>query len=228
MQESVSSPCVGEDACDCAKLNSRSPYDYAVTIQAQKARFFAADSVQVAPAHAVALYGVGFDQIPGLSGPERARGFKCNVADDETPEQSGLVSLLGELPNGQSYNLAYSPLMPGKGSTNPDWQTQNLVGAAFLANVQQVPTFVTDGRRDLVVPESALAPALRRVAGAVSVSETPSEMILGFATGPRVISIRHYASSGHMITMNEPHALAGDLSQWLSAHPTSASPYDRQ
>ena len=128
------------------------------------------------------------------------------------------MSLLGELPNGQSYNLAYSPLMPGKGSANPDWQTQNLVGNAFLANVQQVPTFITDGKRDLVVPESALAPALRAVAGAVTISETSSEMILGFATGPRVISIRHYASSGHMITMNEPHALAADLGEWLTAH----------
>jgi len=218
VQQSVSSPCTVEDACDCAKQNSRSPYDYAVTIQAQKARFFAADSAQVSPESAEALYGVPFEKIAGLSGPERARGFKCNVADDETPDQSALLSLLGELPSGQSYNLAYSPLMPGKGSANPDWQTQNLVGAAFLANAQQVPTFITDGRRDLVVPESALSPALRAVAGAVTISETPSELTLGFATGARAISIRHYANSGHMITMNEPHALAEDLSAWLTSH----------
>jgi hypothetical protein len=216
VQQSVSSACASEDACDCAKQNSRSPYDFAVTIQAQKARFFAADSAQVAPANAEALYGVAFEKIAGLSGPERARGFKCNVADDETPDQSALVSLLGELPNGQSYNLAYSPLMPGKGSMNPDWQAQNSIGAAFLANAQQVPTFITDGKRDLVVPESALSPALRAVAGAVTISETPSEVVLGFATGARAISIRHYASSGHMITMNEPHALAVDLSAWLT------------
>jgi hypothetical protein len=216
VQQSVSSPCAVEDACDCAKESSRSPYDYAVTIQAQKARFFAADSAQVSPANAEALYGVPFETIADLSGPARARGFKCSAPDDETPDQSALVSLLGELPNGQSYNLAYSPLMPGKGSMNPDWQTQNLLGAAFLANAQQVPTFITDGKRDLVVPESALSPALRAVAGAVTISETPSELILGFATGARSISIRHYASSGHMITMNEPHALAVDLSAWLS------------
>ena len=218
VEQSVSSPCDGKDACDCAKQNSRSPYDYAVTIQAQKARFFSADAAQVAPESAEALYGIRFEKIMGLSGPERARGFKCNVADDETPDQSALVSLLGELPSGQSYNLAYSPLMPGKGSLNPDWQTQTLIGTAFLANAQQVPTFITDGKRDLVVPESALSPALRAVAGSVSISETPSEVILGFATGARVISIRHYASSGHMITMNEPHALAVDLSAWLTDH----------
>jgi hypothetical protein len=214
----VSSPCATQDACDCAKENLRSPYDYAATVEAQKARFFAADSAQVSPANAEALYGVPFEKIPGLSGAERARGFKCSVADDETPDQSALVSLLGELPNGQSYNLAYSPLMPGKGSLDPDWQTQNSLGTAFLANAQQVPTFITDGKRDLVVPESALSPALRSVAGAVTISETPNEMTLGFATGARVIAIRHYANSGHMITMNEPHALAVDLSAWLTDH----------
>ena len=218
VKQSVSSPCTVEDACECAKEKLRSPYDYAVTIEAQKARFFSADRAQVSPANAEAFYGVPFEKIAGLSGPERARGFKCSVADDETPDQSELVSLLGELPNGQSYNLAYSPLMPGKGSMNPDWQTQNSIGAAFLANAQQVPTFITDGKRDLVVPESALLPALRAVAGAVTISETPSEMTLGFATGARGISIRHYASSGHMITMNEPHALAVDLSAWLTDH----------
>jgi hypothetical protein len=218
VQQSVAAPCTVQDACDCAQDNLRSPYDYAVTVEAQKARFFAADSAQVSPAHAEALYGVPFEKIPGLGGAERARGFKCSIADDETPDQSALASLLGELPNGQSYNLAYSPLMPGKGPLNPDWQTQNWIGAAFLANAQQVPTFITDGKRDLVVPESALSPALGAVAGAVTISETPSEMILGFATGARVISIRHYASSGHMITMNEPHALAVDLSAWLTDH----------
>lgn len=218
VQQSVSSPCATQDACDCAKENLRSPYDYAATVEAQKARFFAADSAQVSPANAESLYGVPFEKIPGLSGAERGRGFKCSVADDETPDQSALVSLLGELPNGQSYNLAYSPLMPGKGSLDPDWQTQNSIGTAFLANVQQVPTFISDGKRDLVVPESALSPALRAVAGAVTISETPSEITLGFATGARVISIRHYTSSGHMITMNEPHALAVDLSAWLADH----------
>src|SRR6478609_322001 len=199
VQQGVPPPCPSDNACDCANQNSRSPYDYAVPMQAQKARFFAADSAQVSPAAAEALYGVPFEKIAGLSAPERARGFKCNVADDETPDQSALLSLLGDLPNGQSYNLAYSPLMPGKGAVNPDWQTQNLVGAAFLANAQQVPTFITDGQRDLVVPESALSPALRAVAGAVTISETPSEVTLGFAAGTRAISIRHYANSGHMI-----------------------------
>src|SRR6185369_15641108 len=218
VEQSVSSTCDGADACDCAKQNSRSPYDYAVTIQAQKSRFFSADAAQVAPESAEALYGISFEKIVGLSAAERARGFKCNVADDETPDQSALVSLLGELPNGQSYNLAYSPLMPGKGSQDPDWQTQTWVGSAFLANAQQVPTLITDGKRDLVVPESALSPALRAVAGSVSISEAPSEVILGFAGGVRAISIRHYAGSGHMLTMNEPHALAVDLSAWLTVH----------
>ncbi|HET7544019.1 MAG TPA: hypothetical protein VFK05_29310 [Polyangiaceae bacterium] len=218
VQQSVPSPCAVADACACAKANSRSPYDYAATIQAQSARFFAADSAQVSPESAEALYGVRFEEIAGLGSAERARGFKCSVADDETPDQSALIALLGKLPDGQSYNLAYSPLMTGKGSMNPDWQTQNLVGAAFLDNAREVPTLITDGQRDLVVPEMALAPALRAIAGSVTVSETPSELTLGFATGARAIAIRHYTRSGHMITMNEPHALAVDLGAWLGEH----------
>jgi len=216
VQGSLSAPCSVADACTCANMNSRSPYDYAVSIQEQDARLFAADAAQVSPTNAQALYGVEFENIAGLSGAERSGGFKCSVADDDTPDESELVSLLGALPDGQSYNLAYSPLTTGKGSTNPDWRTQNLVGAAFLDNAQEVPTFVTDGQRDLVVPEIALAPALQSIAGSVTVSEAPTELTLGFPAGERAISIRHYANSGHMITMNEPGAFASDLSAWLS------------
>jgi len=218
VQGSVPSPCSVDDACTCANANSRSPYDYAVTKQEQNDRLFAADSAQVSPADAEALYGVRFEDIAGLSGGERGRGFKCSVADDETPDQSALISLLGALPDGQSYNLAYSPLTTGKGSTNPDWRAQNWVGAAFLDNAQHVPTFITDGQRDLVVPEVALAPALQAVAGAVAVTESATELTLGFASGARAVSIRHYPNSGHMITMNEPQAFALDLSAWLANH----------
>jgi len=217
VQSSVATPCSVKDACTCANMNSRSPYDYTVTIQAQDARLFAADAAQVAPENADALYGVAFDHIPGLGGDERARGFKCSVADDQTPDQRALESLLGALPNGQSYNLAYTPLTPGKGSSNPDWRTENLVGAAFLQNVQAVPTFITDAKRDLVVPEMALRPALRSLDSSVEITETESALTMSFANNAvRAIPIGRYANSGHMITMTEPHALGSDLEAWFA------------
>jgi pimeloyl-ACP methyl ester carboxylesterase len=217
VQASIASPCTSNDACVCARANARSPYDYTLSAQELNARLFAADAAQVSPMAAEALYGVEFDTIVGLRGSERARGFKCSSADAETPEQSALVALLGALPEGQSYNLAYSPLTPGKGSTNPDWRTQTLIGTAFLANVEHVPTLVTDGQRDLVVPEVALAPALRSISGPVTISESLTELTLGYPSGARAIAVRHYPSAGHMVTINEPRAFAADLSEWLDA-----------
>jgi len=215
VQATLSSPCTVSDACACARANARSPYDYTVTAQELDARLFAADAAQVSPEYAEALYGVRFESIVGLRGSERSRGFKCSIADDQTPEQSALRSLLGPLPEGQSYNLAYSPLTTGKGSTNPDWRTQSLVGTAFLANAEHVPTFITDGQHDLVVPEVALAPALRAISGGVTVDESPAELQLGYASGTRALAIRHYAGSGHMVTMTEPRAFATDVIAWL-------------
>ncbi|HEY4105254.1 MAG TPA: hypothetical protein VGM44_15260, partial [Polyangiaceae bacterium] len=181
------------------------------------ARIFAADAAQVSPAAAEALYGVKLESIPGLNATARALGFKCSAADDTTPDQSALVSLLGALPVGQSYNLAYSPLTPGKGSDNPDWYDLDLVGAAFLDNAQSIDAFVTDGQRDLVVPEPALAPALRSISGTVTVSETADALTLGYPNNPRSVAIRHYPNAGHMISMIEPHELSSDVRAWLGA-----------
>jgi len=47
------------------------------------------------------------------------------------------------------------------------------------------------------------------------VSETAAELSLGYAAGTRSVAIRHFANSGHMITMMEPKAFADDLSAWL-------------
>lgn len=216
VQASVGGPCSTADGCQCADQFGRSPYNYTLSKTEQDARIFAADAAQVSPAQAPALYGARFEDIPSLSGAERSRGFKCSTADSETPDQSALVALLGPLPDGQSYNLAYSPLTTGKGSTDPDWRRKTLVGAAFLDNAQVVDALITDGRRDLVVPEIALESALRAVSPNTSVSETASELLLGTANGTRSVAIRHYANSGHMITMIEPKAFADDLSAWLA------------
>ena len=217
VQASVAMPCTGANACACAKANGRSPYNYTLTVTEQDARIFAADAAQVSPADALALYGAQLQSITGLHAQQRSRGFKCSVADNETPDQAALVELLGALPAGQSYNLAYSPLTTGKGSTNPDWRAVNTIGTAFLDNAEHVDALITDGQRDLVVPETALAPALRAIAGTIVVSESADTLTLGYPSGPRAIAVRHYASAGHMITMIEPQAFAADLSAWLAA-----------
>jgi len=219
VQASVVSPCPTDNACACAKAFARSPYNYTLSATEQDARMFAADAAQVAPADAEALYGVPFPQIAGLSSRERARGFKCSVADSETPDQSALSALLGPLPSGQSYNLAYSPLTTGKGSTDPDWRSQNLIGAAFLDNAREVDALISDGARDLVVPEAALVPALQTIAPNMTISETNAELTLGYTDAARTLQIFHYPSSGHMITMIEPQQFAADLRGWLADRP---------
>jgi hypothetical protein len=221
VEASVSGPCASDDACDCANAFARSAYNYTLSTSEQDARIFAADAAQISPDDAAALYGVSLDTIAGLGAGERANGFKCSTSDDSTPDESALRLLLGTLPAGQNYNLAYSPLTPGKGSSAPDWSTTDLVGEAFLDNVQHVDALVTDGARDLVVPEPALSPTLRSLAPSVSVSETADAVTLGFAGGARSIAVRRYANAGHMITMIEPHAFAIDLAAWLSTR-TSA------
>lgn len=216
VQASVAGPCSVTDACACARAFKRSPYNYTLSVTEQEGRIFAADAAQVLPEAAEALYGVRFETISGLRGSERASGFKCNVADAATPDQTALVGLLGALPSGQSYNLAYSPLTPGKGSKSPDWSELDLVGAAFLSNAGQVDALITDGARDLVVTEPALSTALRTISGSVPVSESLSQLSLGYPSGSRVIEIRHYPNAGHMITMIEPKAFAADLTEWLA------------
>jgi len=216
VQSSVSVACADSDACACARSNGRSPYNYTLTTAEEDARLFLADAAQVAPEAAEALYGVRFETIIGLHGSERARGFKCSVADDQTPDQTALGELLGALPAGQSYNLAYSPLTTGKGSVNPDWRAQNLVGVAFLDNAKEVPTFVSDGQRDLVVPEAALVPALRAVSAPLAVSESRAAISIEYPSGTRQLSVRHYPNAGHMITMMEPAMFAADLRDWLA------------
>ena len=218
VQAALPGPCGESDACQCARDFGRSPYNYTLSDTEQDARIFVADAAQVSPDYADAMYGARLENIQGLSGTERSRGFKCSSADSETPDQSALTALLGALPTGQSYNLAYSPLTPGKGSTYPDWLQKTLVGTAFLDNAEVVDALITDGARDLVVPELALASALNAVSGSALVTETPTELSIAYASGTRSLAIRHFADSGHMITMIEPTAFADALMAWLPRH----------
>jgi pimeloyl-ACP methyl ester carboxylesterase len=209
--------CASASACECASAADRSAYDYALTNEVENARLLQADQAQVTPDQAQMLLGVSLDSIAGLAASDRGNGFKCGVSDDSTPNEDAITLLLGALPAGQSYFLPFTPLTPGKGiaSDLPDWENTNDVGAAFVDNLQDVPTLVTDGQLDLVVPESALVPALQTVLGAQAATETASAISVSTSAGSRTVSISRYPDAGHMITMAAPSALAADVRAWL-------------
>lgn len=214
---SVTGGCASASACDCASSADRSLYDYALTNEIENARLLQADQAQVTPDAAQELLGVPLTSIAGLAASDRQNGFKCSVSDDSTPDENAIIALLGALPAGQNYFLPFSPLTPGKNSATdlPDWENTNDVGEAFASNLQDVPTFVTDGDLDLVVPESALVPALQAVLGAPAASENGNAISVSTPGGARTISISRYPNAGHMITMAAPSALAADVHAWL-------------
>jgi carboxypeptidase C (cathepsin A) len=67
--------------------------------------------------------------------------------------------------------------------------------------------------------ESYAGVRIQWISGGTTISESASELTLGYPNGARPIAIFHYPSAGHMITMIEPHAFAADLSGWLAQHP---------
>jgi pimeloyl-ACP methyl ester carboxylesterase len=143
-------------------------------------------------------------------------------ADGETPDQAALVSLWGALPQDQRYFLTYSPLQPGKEveSHSADWTSTNRVGEAFLSNLREVPTFVTDGARDLVVPTAALAPALARLSPAIHVERTAETAIRVEQSGEvRTLDVCVYPGAGHMVTMLAAKEFSNDVERWVKMHP---------
>jgi len=215
---SVGSPCEGMSACACARAHDRSFYNYTYSVARQAQREMEAAQAMVIPERAEALLGVALASIDGLHAGERGKGFKCSVPDDTTPADDALVKLLGALPAGQSYYVPYSPLEPGKETSTPalDWQTEDFEGVAFVDNLREVRAFVTDGPRDLVVPERALAPALSAIVGAARVDASAAGHIaVTYPDGERIIQVGRYPSAGHMITMIEPEAFARDVTQWV-------------
>lgn len=210
---SLPNGCVSTSACDCATAADRSLYDFALTNEVENARLLQADQAQVTPNQAQTLLGVSLTSIVGLGAADREKGFKCGTSDDSTPNEDAITAALGALPAGQNYFLPFTPLTPGKGSAGdlPDWENTNDVGAAFVDNVQDVSTLVTDGQLDLVVPESALVPALQTVLGSQAATETANTIAVPTAAGTRTIAITRYPNAGHMITMAAPSALASDL-----------------
>ncbi len=216
---SVGEAC-GADACACASLHDRSPYNFALTKAQQDARVHDAVKAHLDPAGFEALHGVALASVAGLGAADRANGFKCDVADASMPPEDALVAALGPLPAAQFYYLPYNPLQPGKelDFAPADWNTVDLLGAAFVDNARVSRVLVTDGALDLVVPARALAPGLRAIVGDASVVEEPSgDVTVTTADGPRTITIRPYAGTGHMITMFAAGPFADDTRAFLEA-----------
>lgn len=202
----------------CAKSRGRSVYDVRLTEAAQATREWNAAMAHVVPDRAAALFGVPLEAITGLR--DRRQGFKCNPVDSETPPDEALTSRFGALPRGQSYFIPSSPLQPDKAvdRTPADWWTTNLVGYAFVDNVIDVPTFLTDGALDLVAPAAALPAALGEVLGNGSANRTNAHALaLVLDDGSRrTVTVGTYPNAGHMITIDEAPAFAADVEAWLA------------
>jgi hypothetical protein len=222
----LSGGCGTLGACDCADQNQRSRYDFAVSVADQTARENDASNAHIVPDRAAALLGVPLTSIPGLDVASRSAGFKCstpNPADpNETlPDESPLVGALGALPAGQFWYLNFTPLQPDTDTAawTRDWETQPYEGLAFVDNLHDVPTFVTDGRLDLVVPFRALGPALSHVVDPARVDADGGDGLgVIYPDGERFLGVGEYPGAGHMITMLAPAAFASDLAAWLGSH----------
>jgi hypothetical protein len=209
-------------ACACADANSRSRYDFATSVATQTSREVDATNAHIIPDRAAALLGVPLTAIPGLTQADRAAGFKCSVPNasdpNETiPDESPLVDALGALPAGQWWYLNFSPLQPDTDTATwaRDWETQPFEGAAFVDNFHDVPTFITDGALDLVVPFRALAPALAQIVDSSRIDAADGGLGLAYPDGERLFRIGVYPSAGHMITMLAAADLEGDLAAWV-------------
>jgi hypothetical protein len=215
----VGEACPSADACQCAYAHSRSLYNYAYTDARQTERVYEGNRAQVTLDRARLLFGIDVTALPELSSKERGKGFKCSAPDASLPPEDELVAALGALPEGQAYFVPYNPLQPGKEVEphSPDWREQDLIGAAFVDNLRDVPTFVTDGPFDLVVPTRALGPGLAALVGADRVDATdPSRIVVGVDDVPRTVEVHGYPSAGHMITMLEAPAWSADVAAFVA------------
>jgi pimeloyl-ACP methyl ester carboxylesterase len=216
----LGTPCTS-NACSCTVAAGNSLYDFAYTTAHQVQRVYEADLAHTQPDRAKALIGVALTGIPELAVKERSRGFKCSTPDATVPPEDALTAALGSLPAGQSWYVPYSPLVPGKETvpTMADWYTVNIQGPAFLDNLREVPTFLTRGDLDLVVPTRAVAPTLRAILGGQGVDDTnPNRIVVTRPDGTSTIDIFDYPNAGHMISMLAPEKLASDLEAWLATH----------
>jgi len=212
--------CAGAGACQCATNLGLSLYNFAYTDGFETKRETEAITAHIDPTQAAALLGMPLTSIAELAPRERGKGFKCSPADATIPTEAALVAALGPLPDGQVYYLDYSPLMQGKETvqTTRDWQTTPSEALAFVDNLRDVPSLLTRGAHDLVVPTLALAPALRAVIGSARVDTSRSNALgVVYPDGERFIDIRDYADAGHMVTMTAPTEFAADLEAWLAA-----------
>lgn len=114
--------------------------------------------------------------------------------------------------------VPYSPLEPGKETreTSLDWRTLEYQAIAFADNLRDVPAFLTQGDRDLVVPTLALAPALGAALGSGRLdTQAAARLGIRYSDGERFVDIFEYPDAGHMVSMVEGAQLTADLGRWL-------------
>ena len=213
--------CGGAGPCSCADDLGVSLYNYTYTNAFETERETEAITAHIDPSAAATLLGVSLASIPELAPAERSKGWKCLGPDSTIPSEAALESALGPLPSGQVYYLDYSPLVPGKETRPPvtDWRTASTEALAFVDNLHDVPALLTHGLRDLVVPTTALPPALGTAIGAGRVDTSKTDAIgVVYPDGERFIVVRDYMAAGHMITMVQPADFAADFADWMSAH----------
>jgi hypothetical protein len=221
----LASGCGDAGACDCADTNMRSRYEFEYSVSRQNARDSDGSNAHIILDRAAALLGVPLTSIAGLDAVSRGNGFKCSVPNDldssETvPDETPLVDALGALPAGQWWYLPFSPLQPDTDTSNwtRDWETQPFEGVAFVDNLHDVPTFLTNGGLDLVVPYRALAPALSRIIDPSRVDTANGQLGVIYPDVERFIGVGAYPNAGHMITMLAAADFASDLAAWLPVH----------
>jgi hypothetical protein len=222
---SLPSGCGNYGACQCAEENLRSPYDFEYSVATQNARDADGSNAHILPDRAATLLGVPLTSIAGLDAADRSNGFKCSVPNDQdssetVPDETPLVDALGALPAGQWWYLPFSPLQPDTDTATwtRDWETQPFEGTAFVDNFHDVPTFVTSGGLDLVVPFRALAPALSMVIDPTRVDTTGGGLGVIYPDVERFVGLGTYPQAGHMITMLAAADFATDLAAWLPVH----------
>lgn len=218
---SAGESCSGAGPCACADDLGMSLYNYTYTNAFETERETEAIAAHIDPAAAATLLGVALADIPELAPAERSKGWKCLGPDSTIPSEAALESALGPLPSGQVYYLDFSPLVPGKETGSPvtDWRTASTEALAFVDNLHDVPALLTHGLRDLVVPTTALAPALGAAIGSGRIDTSKTDAIgVVYPDGERFVEVRDYTAAGHMITMVQPTDFAADFAAWMRAH----------
>lgn len=175
---------------------------------------------------------LGFDptSITELFADQRGDAFRTIAAEpavEELAQTFGALNPWDRYHLLEAYELVYESfagpdaLSLGIARSSPRW------GELFLSNVLSVRTFITNAPHDYVIHTPALPGALAAYDHIVddawveeppaSPSERPGSLKIRFTGGEeRTVRFPRYATSGHVVTMDQPLEIAEDLRAWLA------------